>query len=87
MHDILYVLIYLFLTLAGYDDKITTSTLKFEPSFGEIRSQQQCLEIEIIDDSLPEDREALTLILSTNSSKVDLISDKVFMYISANNGN
>ena len=77
--------IYIFPILAGYDYKITTSTLKFKP-FIEIRSQQQCLEIEIIDDSLPEDREVLTLLLSTNNSKVDLISHEVVMYISTNNG-
>ena len=75
----------IFLTLAGYDYKITTSTLKLEPSF-EVRSQQ-CLEIEIIDDSLPEDWEVFTLLLSTNNSRVDLISPKVVMYIiSTNNG-
>ena len=82
-----YVLIYLprFLTLACYDYKITTSTLTFEPSF-EIRSQQQCLEIEIINDSLPEDREVLTLQLSTNNPEVQLITHRVDVYIIANDG-
>ena len=79
----LYVLI--FLTLAGYDYKITTSTLKFEPSI-EIRSQQQCLKIEIINDSLPEGWEVLTLLLSTNNSEVQLNTDRVNVYIRANDG-
>ena len=81
----LYVLIYIFLTLADYDYKITTSTLKFEPSF-EIRSQQQCLEIEIIDDSLPEDWEVLTLLFSTNNSEIQLITQRINVYIRANDG-
>ena len=80
-----YVLIYIFLTIAGYDYEINTSTLKFEPSF-EIRSQQQCLEIEIINDLLPEDREVLTLLLSTNNSEVWLITQRVDVYIIANDG-
>ena len=81
----LYVLIFIFLTIAGYDYKISTSTLKFEPLF-EIRSQQQCLEIEIINDSLPEDWEVLTLLLSTNNSAVQLNTDRVNVYIRANDG-
>ena len=81
----LYVLNFIFLTLAGYDYKITTSTLKFEPLF-EIRSQQQCLEIEIIDDSLPEGWEVFTLLLSTNNSAVQLNTDRVNVYIRANDG-
>ena len=80
-----YVLIYIFLTIAGYDYKINISTLKFEPSF-EIRSQQQCLEIEIIDDSLPEDWEVFTLLLSTNNSEVQLFEQRVDVYIIADNG-
>ena len=81
-------LIYIFLTLAGYDYKMSTSTLTFEPSF-EIRSQQQCLEIEIINDSLPEDQEVFTLLLSTNNSAVKLPThrSRFVMYIRANNGN
>ena len=77
----LYVLIYIFLTIADYDYKITTSTLKFEPS-----SQQQCLEIEIINDSLPEDWEMLTLLFSTNNSEVQLITQRINVYIIANDG-
>ena len=81
----LYVLIYIFLTLVGYDYKITNSTLKFEPSF-EIRSQKQCLEIEIINDSLPEDWEVFTLLLSTNNSEVQLITQRINVYIRPNDG-
>ena len=71
------------LTTAGYDYKIPTSTLKFEPST-EITSQ--CLEIETINDSLPENREVLTLLLSTNSSAVVLNTHKVDTYITDNGG-
>ena len=81
----LYVLIYIFFAIAGYDYKVTTSTLKFEPSF-EITSQLQCLEIEIINDSLPEHREVLTLLLSTNNSAVQLSTGRVDVYIIANVG-
>ena len=52
----------------------------FEPSDG-MRSQPQCLEIEIINDSLPEDWEVFTLLLSTNNSAVDLITHRVDVYI------
>ena len=85
LHGKVYVLIYIFLTLAGYDYKISTSTLKFEPLF-EMRSQQQCLEIEIINDSLPEEWELLTLLLSTNNSAVQLTTPRVDLYIRANYG-
>ena len=70
---------------ANVDYKSTTHTLVFEPS-NEMRSQQQCLEIEIIDDSLPEYREVFTLLLSTNSSAVDLITQRVNVYIRRNDG-
>ena len=71
---------------ADYDYKTTAHTLIFEPS-NEMRSQQQCLEIEIINDSLPEDWEVFTLLLSTNNSEVDLITHRVDVYIQPNNGN
>ena len=57
----------------------------FEPS-DEILLQQ-CLEIEIIDDSLPEDWEVFTLLLSTDNVAVDLITHRVDVYIQPNNGN
>ena len=55
----------------------------FEPSD---ELQQQCLEIEIINDSLPEDWEVFTLLLSTNSSAVYLSTHRVDVYIRPNNG-
>ena len=51
-----------------------------------MRSQQQCLEIEIINDSLPEDWEVFTLLLSTNNSAVDLTVHRIDVYIQPNNG-
>ena len=57
----------------------------FKPS-NEMRSQQQCLEIEIINDSLPEDWEVFTLQLSTNNSAVNLTTHRVDVYIQPNNG-
>ena len=56
----------------------------FEPS-NEILLQQ-CLEIEIINDSLPEDWEVFTLLLSTNNSAVNLTVHRVDVYIQPNNG-
>ena len=57
----------------------------FQPS-NEITPQQQCLEIEIIDDLLPEDWEVFTLLLSTNNSAVNLTLHKMFVYIDPNSG-
>ena len=57
----------------------------FEPS-DEIVDLVQCLEIEIINDSLPEDWEVFTLLLSTNNSAVDLITHRVNVYIQPNSG-
>ena len=70
---------------ADYDYKATTYTFVFEQS-DEIRSQQQCMEIEIINDSLPEDWEVFTLLLSTNNSAVDLMTHRVDVHIQPNNG-
>ena len=64
---------------------MSTSTLKFEPLF-EITSQQQCLEIEIINDLLPERQEVFTLLFSTNNSAVQLTTPRVNVYIRANYG-
>ena len=73
----------LFSFSASVDYKATTHTLVFEPS--DERSQQQCLEVEIIDDSLPEDQEVFTVLLSTNSA-VRLATYKVNVYIRPNDG-
>ena len=66
---------------ADYDYIATNHTLTFERG-----SQQQCLENEIINDSLPEDWEVFTLLLSTNNSTVDLVTHRVDVYIQPNNG-
>ena len=66
-------------TSADNDYKATASTLVFEPSNEIIL--EKCLEIKIIDDSLPEDWEVFTLLLSTNNSAVDLITHRVDVYI------
>ena len=85
-HDCTYSAFYLVLHVISYsgdyDYKTTTHTLMFEPS----GSQQQCLEIEIINDSLPEGWEVFTLLLSTNNSAVDLIAQRVDVYIQPNDG-
>ena len=78
------ILIYIFLLLAGYDYKITTSTLKFEPFDG--ITSQQCLEIEIIDDSLPEEWEVFALLLSTNNSAVNLTTHRLDVCIRSDDG-
>ena len=75
----------IFLISAGYDYKMTTHTFVFEPS-DEMTSQQQCLEIEIINDSLPEDWEVFTLLLSTNNAGVNLTVHQLFLYITPSNG-
>ena len=52
----------------------------FEPS-NETISQQQCLEIAINNDSLPEDWEVFTLLFSTNNSAVNITAHRVDVYI------
>ena len=42
---------------------------------------QQCLEIAIINDSMPERQEVFTLLLSTNNSAVNLSIHRVDVYI------
>ena len=79
------MLIHCFSHSAGYDYKTTIRDLVFEPS-NEMRSQQQCLNIKIVDGSLPEDWEVFTLLLTTNNSAVDLITDRVDVYIRQNDG-
>ena len=66
---------------ADYDYKATTHTLLFKRG-----SQQQCLEIEIINDSLSEDWEVFTILLSTKNSAVNLTVHRVDVYIEPNNG-
>ena len=68
-----------FLVSVGDDYNKTAHTLMFEPSNETI--SQQCLEIEIINDSLPEDWEVFTLLLSTNNTAVNLSIHRVDVYI------
>ena len=78
----MYILFYI---SADYDYRTTTCTLVLKPSY-EMISQRQCLEIEIINDSLPEDWEVFTLLLSTNNSAVNLTVHRIDVYIQPNNG-
>ena len=57
----------------------------FEPS-NEITQQQQCLEIEIINDSLPEGKEVFTLLLSTNNNDQITHRASADVYILPNDG-
>ena len=75
----------LFCISADYDYITTTCTVVFKPS-NERGSQQQCLEIEIINDSLSEDWEVFTLLLSTINSAVNLTVHRIDVYIQPNNG-
>ena len=47
----------------------------------------QCLQIEIIDDSLAEDWEMFSVLLSTNSSAVNLTRQVFNVFIEPNDGN
>ena len=47
---------------------------------------EQCLQIEITDDSLAEDTEVFSVLLSTNSSTVNLLYNKLDIYIYRNDG-
>ena len=46
----------------------------------------QCVQIEIIDDSLAEDWERFTVLLSTNSSAVNLTLNKFDVFIHPSDG-
>ena len=47
---------------------------------------QRCVQIEIIDDSLAEDWEVFTVLLSTNSSGVNLTRHKFDVFIQSSGG-
>ena len=57
-------------------------TLIFAPS--NMTRSQQCVQIEIIDDSLAEDWEMFTVLLSTNSSAVNLTRHEFNVFIQPN---
>ena len=67
---------YPFSHTAGYDYTKTNHTLMLNETVS-----QQCLGIEIIDDSLSEGWEVFALLLSTNNSAVNLSIDRVDVYI------
>ena len=72
------------LILADYDYHPLKQTVTFEPT--NMTRSQQCVQIEIIDDSLPEDYEVFSVLLSTNSSAVKLVQEKLDLYIYKNDG-
>lgn len=59
-----------------------TYTLSFGPSY----QSEQCVEIQIINDSLAEGWERLTVQLTTNSSAIDLATPQFKIYIKPNDG-
>ena len=70
---------------ADYDYDSLKHTIIFEPT-DLMRSQLHCLEIEIIDDPLAEDYEMFSVLLSTNSSAVDLNLSQFDILIQPNDG-
>ena len=72
------------LILADYDYHPLKQTITFEPS--KMTRSQQCVQIEIIDDSIAEDFEVFSVLLSTNSSAVKLVQEKLDLYIYKNDG-
>ena len=66
-------------TLAGYDYCPLKQIVSFEPS--NATRLEQCLEIEIIDDSLAEYWERFTVELSTSNSAVNLTQQQFDVYI------
>ena len=69
---------------AGYDYYPLRQTIVFEAN-DRIRSMQ-CLQIEIIDDSLAESWEMFTVLLSTNNSAVQLTHHSFDVFIQPNDG-
>ena len=74
-----------YLHTGNYDYHPLNQTIIFEPT-DLMRSQLHCLEIEIIDDPLAEDYEMFSVLLSTNSSAVDLNLHQFDIYIQPNDG-
>ena len=75
---------YYSLSSADYDYRPLSYTLTFEPS--DMMRSEQYLEIEIIDDALPEDWEMFTVQLSTDSSAVNLTLQEFDVHIIPNDG-
>ena len=72
------------LFIVGYDYYPLNQIITFK-STDNMRSEQ-CLEIDIIDDSLPESWEMFTVELSTNSSTIHLVNPQVDIYIRPSDG-
>ena len=47
---------------------------------------RQCLQIEIVNDSLAEETEVFSVLLSTNSTTVSLLQNQLDLYIYRNDG-
>ena len=69
---------------ADYDYRQLSHTLTFEPT--NMTRSHKCLQIEIIDDSLAEDWEMFSVLLSTNSSAVNLTRHEFNVFIEPNDG-
>ena len=67
---------------ANYDYIPVSYTLTFGPSY----QSEQCVEILVINDSLAEGWERLTVQLTTNSSAIELITPQFKIYIEPNDG-
>ena len=67
---------------ANYDYIPVSYTLTFGPSY----QSEQCIKIQIINDSLAEDWERFTVQLATNSSAINITTPQFNIYIEPNNG-
>lgn len=67
-------------SVANFDYVPVRSTITFGPSY----PTEQCLQIEIIDDSLAEGPEHFTLLLSSSSSAINITDDVVVITIEQN---
>ena len=67
---------------ANYDYIPVSYTLTFGPSY----QSEQCIKIQIINDSLAEGYERFTVQLTTNSSAINITTSQFNIYIEPNNG-
>ena len=73
-----------FIISANFDYRPLQQTVTFEPT--ESLRSQQCLKIELIDDSLAEFWERFSVTISTNSSTVNLTRREFNVFIGPNDG-
>ena len=76
------ILASLYQNIAGYDYRQLRRTITFD-----MTRSHQCLQIEIIDDSLAEDWEMFSVLLSTNNSAVNLTCREFNVFIEPNDDN